>query len=136
MHPTHYSRICPIETPEGQNIGLINTLSTFTRVNDLGFIEAPYKKVVDGKVVGETIYLTAIQEDSHIIAPASTPIDEEGNILGDLIETRVEGEIVLNEKSKVTLMDLSSSMLVGVAASLIPFLEHDDANRALMGTNM
>lgn len=136
VHPTHYGRICPIETPEGQNIGLINTLSTFTRVNDLGFIEAPYKKVVDGKVVGETIYLTAIQEDSHIIAPASTPIDEEGNILGDLIETRVEGEIVLNEKSKVTLMDLSSSMLVGVAASLIPFLEHDDANRALMGTNM
>lgn len=100
VHPTHYGRICPIETPEGQNIGLINTLSTFTRVNDLGFIEAPYKKVVDGKVVGETIYLTAIQEDSHIIAPASTPIDEEGNILGDLIETRVEGEIVLNEKAK------------------------------------
>ena len=103
VHPTHYGRICPIETPEGQNIGLINTLSTFTRVNDLGFIEAPYKKVVDGKVVGETIYLTAIQEDSHIIAPASTPIDEEGNILGDLIETRVEARDRFKRKKQSNL---------------------------------
>ncbi|WP_104750934.1 DNA-directed RNA polymerase subunit beta/beta' [Helicobacter salomonis] len=136
VHPTHYGRICPIETPEGQNIGLINTLSTFTRVNELGFIEAPYKKVVDGRVSDEVVYLTAIQEEGQVIAPASTRIDAQGNILDDFIETRVGGEIVMREKHKVTLMDLSSRMLVGVAASLIPFLEHDDANRALMGTNM
>ncbi len=136
VHPTHYGRICPIETPEGQNIGLINTLSTFTRVNDLGFIEAPYRKVVNGKVSNEVIYLTATQEDGHVIAPASTKLDNDGNILEDLIETRLAGEITLSEKSKVTLIDLSPRMLVGVAASLIPFLEHDDANRALMGSNM
>ncbi|PAF46796.1 DNA-directed RNA polymerase subunit beta/beta' [Helicobacter sp. 12S02634-8] len=136
VHPTHYGRICPIETPEGQNIGLINTLSTFTRVNDLGFIEAPYKKVINGKVTDEIIYLTATQEDGHIIAPASTKLNDKGAIVEDLIETRVGGEIMLNEKSKVTLIDLSPRMLVGVAASLIPFLEHDDANRALMGSNM
>ncbi|BCD50045.1 DNA-directed RNA polymerase subunit beta/beta' [Helicobacter suis] len=136
VHPTHYGRICPIETPEGQNIGLINTLSTFTRVNDLGFIEAPYKKVVEGHVGEQIEYLTAIQEEGHVIAPASTVVDSKGYIQEDLVETRVGGEIVLNEKHKVTLMDLSSRILVGVAASLIPFLEHDDANRALMGTNM
>lgn len=136
VHPTHYGRICPIETPEGQNIGLINTLSTFTRVNDLGFIEAPYKKVVNGRVTDEIVYLTATQEDGHIIAPASTKLDLEGNIIEDLIDTRVGGEITLSEKSKVTLIDLSPRMLVGIAASLIPFLEHDDANRALMGSNM
>ncbi|PAF52822.1 DNA-directed RNA polymerase subunit beta/beta' [Helicobacter sp. 13S00477-4] len=136
VHPTHYGRICPIETPEGQNIGLINTLSTFTRVNDLGFIEAPYKKVVDGKVTDEIVYLTATQEDGHIIAPASTKLNDKGAIIEDLIETRVGGEIMLNEKNRVTLIDLSPRMLVGVAASLIPFLEHDDANRALMGSNM
>lgn len=136
VHPTHYGRICPIETPEGQNIGLINTLSTFTRVNDLGFIEAPYRKVINGKVTDEIVYLTATQEDGHIIAPASAKINEKGMIVEDLIETRVGGEIMLNEKGKVTLIDLSPRMLVGVAASLIPFLEHDDANRALMGSNM
>ncbi|WP_104686651.1 DNA-directed RNA polymerase subunit beta/beta' [Helicobacter felis] len=136
VHPTHYGRICPIETPEGQNIGLINTLSTFTRVNDLGFIEAPYKKVINGKVSEEVVYLTAIQEEGQVIAPASTRIDAQGYIQDDFLETRVSGEIVMREKDKVTLMDLSSRMLVGVAASLIPFLEHDDANRALMGTNM
>lgn len=136
VHPTHYGRICPIETPEGQNIGLINTLSTYTRVNDLGFIEAPYKKVIDGKVTDELMYLTATQEDGHVIAPASTKVDEKGLIVEDLIETRVGGEITLSEKNKVTLIDLSPRMLVGVAASLIPFLEHDDANRALMGSNM
>ncbi|MCE3037406.1 DNA-directed RNA polymerase subunit beta/beta' [Helicobacter sp. faydin-H20] len=136
VHPTHYGRICPIETPEGQNIGLINTLSTFTRVNDLGFIEAPYKKVVNGRVTDEVLYLTATQEDGHVIAPASTKIDENGNIVEDLVDARVGGEITLSEKSKITLIDLSPRMLVGVAASLIPFLEHDDANRALMGSNM
>lgn len=136
VHPTHYGRICPIETPEGQNIGLINTLSTFTRVNDLGFIEAPYKKVVDGKVTDQIVYLTATQEDGHIIAPASAKVSDKGVIIEDLIETRVGGEIMLSEKNKVTLIDLSPRMLMGVAASLIPFLEHDDANRALMGSNM
>lgn len=136
VHPTHYGRICPIETPEGQNIGLINTLSTFTRVNDLGFIEAPYRRVKDGVVTDEILYLTATQEDLHIIAPASTKIDDKNCIVEDLIETRVAGEITLSEKGKVTLIDLSPRMLVGVAASLIPFLEHDDANRALMGSNM
>lgn len=136
VHPTHYGRICPIETPEGQNIGLINTLSTFTRVNDLGFIEAPYKKVHNGIVSDEITYLTATQEEGLIIAPASTKIDEQNNIVEDLIEVRKDGEIILSEKSKVNLIDLSPRMLVGVAASLIPFLEHDDANRALMGSNM
>ena len=136
VHPTHYGRICPIETPEGQNIGLINTLSTFTRVNELGFIEAPYRKVENGRVLDEIVYLTATQEDGHIIAPASTKLDEKGHIVEDLVDTRVGGEITLSEKSKVTLIDLSPRMLVGVAASLIPFLEHDDANRALMGSNM
>ncbi|PAF43714.1 DNA-directed RNA polymerase subunit beta/beta' [Helicobacter sp. 11S03491-1] len=136
VHPTHYGRICPIETPEGQNIGLINTLSTFTRVNDLGFIEAPYKKVINGKVTDEIVYLTATQEDGQVIAPASAKVNDKGMIVEDLIETRVGGEIMLSEKNKVTLIDLSPRMLVGVAASLIPFLEHDDANRALMGSNM
>lgn len=136
VHPTHYGRICPIETPEGQNIGLINTLSTFTRVNDLGFIEAPYRKVINAKVTDEVIYITASQEEGLVIAPASTKLDEDGNIIEDLIETRKDGEIILSEKSKVDLIDLNPRMLVGVAASLIPFLEHDDANRALMGSNM
>lgn len=136
VHPTHYGRICPIETPEGQNIGLINTLSTFTRVNNLGFVEAPYRKVKDGKVTDEVVHLTAAQEEGIIIAPASTKIDKNGNIIEDLIEARKDGEIILAERSKVELIDLSARMLVGVAASLIPFLEHDDANRALMGSNM
>ncbi len=136
VHPTHYGRICPIETPEGQNIGLINTLSTYTRVNDLGFIEAPYKKVENGIVTDEIVYLTAAQEEGLVIAPASTAVDKDGRIIEDLIETRKDGEILLGEKSRVQLIDLSPRMLVGVAASLIPFLEHDDANRALMGSNM
>lgn len=136
VHPTHYGRICPIETPEGQNIGLINTLSTFTHVNSLGFIEAPYKKVKDGKVSNEVTYITAAQEEGIIIAPASTKVDKDGNIIEDLVEARKDGEIILAEKSKIELIDLSPRMLVGVAASLIPFLEHDDANRALMGSNM
>ncbi|WP_104692919.1 DNA-directed RNA polymerase subunit beta/beta' [Helicobacter pametensis] len=136
VHPTHYGRICPIETPEGQNIGLINTLSTFTRVNSLGFIEAPYKKVSNGMVSEEIVYLTATQEEGLVIAPASTKVDENGAIVEDLIEVRKDGEIILSEKGKVDLIDLSPRMLVGVAASLIPFLEHDDANRALMGSNM
>lgn len=136
VHPTHYGRICPIETPEGQNIGLINTLSTFTRVNDLGFIEAPYRKVIDNKVTNEIVYLTATQEDGKVIAPASTKIDSKNMIVENLIETRCGGEISLRKREDVELIDLSPRMLPGIAAALIPFLEHDDANRALMGSNM
>lgn len=136
VHPTHYGRICPIETPEGQNIGLINTLSTYAKVNELGFIEAPYRKVVDKKVTDEIVYLTATQEEGAVIAPASTVLTNDNVIKEDIIEVRKDGEIILMESSKVELIDLSPRMVVGVAASLIPFLEHDDANRALMGSNM
>ncbi|TLP37090.1 DNA-directed RNA polymerase subunit beta [Arcobacter arenosus] len=136
VHPTHYGRICPVETPEGQNIGLINTLSTFSKVNSLGFIEAPYKKVVDGVVTDEISYFTATQEEGMIIAPGSTKVDDNGKIVESLIEARQDGEILLVERNKVNLIDISSQMVMGVAASLIPFLEHDDANRALMGSNM
>ncbi len=136
VHPTHYGRICPIETPEGQNIGLINTLSTYAKVNDLGFIEAPYRVVKDAKVTNEVKYITATQEEGLTIAPASTKLDENGNIVEDLIEVRKDGEIILAPKESVDLIDLASVMVTGVAASLIPFLEHDDANRALMGSNM
>ena len=136
VHPTHYGRICPVETPEGQNIGLINTLSTYAKVNDLGFVESPYRKVENGKVTNEIVYLTATQEEGHIIAPASTILDENGMISEDLIEVRQDGEMILAKRDDVTLIDLCSGMVMGVAASLIPFLEHDDANRALMGSNM
>ena len=135
VHPTHYGRICPIETPEGQNIGLINTLATYAKVNDLGFIEAPYNKVVDGVISDEIVYLTATQEEDLVIAPASTKIVNR-TIVDDLIETRCNGEILLNETKKVSLIDISPLMVSGSAAALIPFLEHDDANRALMGSNM
>jgi len=136
VHPTHYGRICPIETPEGQNIGLINTLSTYSKVNDLGFIEAPYKIVKNGKVTEEIVYVTATQEENKVIAPASTLVDSEGNIVDELIEVRVDGEITLIDKNRVDLIDINPLMVVGGAASLIPFLEHNDANRALMGSNM
>jgi len=136
VHPTHYGRLCPIETPEGQNIGLINTLSTYAKVNELGFIEAPYKKVVDGIVTNEIVYITATQEENQVIAPASTKVDENGKIVEPLIESRLNGNIGLNETKKVNLIDISPLMISGSAAALIPFLEHDDANRALMGSNM
>ena len=135
VHPTHYGRICPIETPEGQNIGLINTLATYAKVNDLGFIEAPYNRVVDGEIQDEIVYLTATQEEDLVIAPASTKVKDR-KIVDDLIETRCNGEIQLNETKKVSLIDISPLMVSGSAAALIPFLEHDDANRALMGSNM
>jgi len=135
VHPTHYGRICPIETPEGQNIGLINTLATYAKVNDLGFIEAPYNKVVDGVIQDEIVYLTATQEEDLVIAPASTEVKDR-TIVHELIETRCNGEILLNETKKVSLIDISPLMVSGSAAALIPFLEHDDANRALMGSNM
>jgi len=136
VHPTHYGRICPIETPEGQNIGLINTLATYAKVNDLGFIEAPYKVVKNRKVTDEIVYLTATQEENKVIAPASTKLDEDGNIIGDYIETRLNGNIGLREADKVDLIDVAPLMISGATAALIPFLEHDDANRALMGSNM
>ncbi len=135
VHPTHYGRICPIETPEGQNIGLINTLATYAKVNALGFIEAPYNKVINGVIQDEIVYLTATQEEDLVIAPASTKIKDR-TIVDDLIETRCNGEILLNETKKVSLIDISPLMVSGSAAALIPFLEHDDANRALMGSNM
>ena len=136
VHPTHYGRICPVETPEGQNIGLINTLANYAKVNELGFIEAPYRVVKDAKVTDEIIYLTAAQEEGKIMAHGSIKLDNEGNIIDDLVEARIDGEIKLVDKHKVDYYDLSSGMIMGVAASLIPFLEHDDANRALMGSNM
>jgi len=136
VHPTHYGRICPIETPEGQNIGLINTLATYSKVNEHGFIEAPYKVVKDAQVTDEIVYITATQEEDKCIAPASTVLSEEGRIVEDLIETRLNGNIELNEAKRVDLIDISPLMISGSAAALIPFLEHDDANRALMGSNM
>ena len=136
VHPTHYGRICPIETPEGQNIGLINTLATYAKVNEHGFIEAPYKVVKDGIVTDEIVYLTATQEEGKMIAAASNKLDENGQFAEELIAVRQDGEIIYGSPKDCAYADLSSHMVVGVAASLIPFLEHDDANRALMGSNM
>jgi DNA-directed RNA polymerase subunit beta len=136
VHPTHYGRICPIETPEGQNIGLINTLAMYAKVNEHGFIEAPYKVMKEGRVTNEVVYLTATQEEGKMIAAASNKLDENGQFIEDLIAVRQDGEILLRKPEDCEYADLSSQMVVGVAASLIPFLEHDDANRALMGSNM
>jgi len=136
VHPSHYGRICPIETPEGPNIGLINSMSTFARINEFGFIETPYRKVVDGVVQKQIDYLTADQEESYFIAQANNPIDEEGNYEHEKITVRFRGEFLEVEPPKAAYMDVSPKQLVSVAASLIPFLEHDDANRALMGSNM
>jgi DNA-directed RNA polymerase beta subunit len=137
VHPTHYGRICPVETPEGQNIGLINTLATYAKVNPHGFIEAPYKVVKSGTITDEIVYLTATQEEGQVIASSSNKITENGDkFREDIVEARENGEIMLRKVSDITLFDLSPHMVVGVGASLIPFLEHDDANRALMGSNM
>ena len=136
VHPTHYGRICPIETPEGPNIGLINSLSTFARVNKYGFIETPYRSVKDGKVSSEVNYLSAMEEQKHTVAQASAEIDKSGKFVEDLVSARQNGEFVMSPNENVTLMDVSPKQLVSVAASLIPFLENDDANRALMGSNM
>ncbi|OHE10422.1 MAG: DNA-directed RNA polymerase subunit beta [Sulfurimonas sp. RIFOXYD12_FULL_33_39] len=136
VHPTHYGRICPIETPEGQNIGLINTLATYSKVNEHGFIEAPYKVMKEGKILDEVVYLTATQEEGKKIAAASNKVDENGQFIDKLVVTRIDGEILHRPATECEYADLSSHMVVGVAASLIPFLEHDDANRALMGSNM
>jgi DNA-directed RNA polymerase subunit beta len=139
VHPTHYGRICPIETPEGPNIGLISSLSTFARINEYGFIETPYRKVTHGKVSEGDVgieYLSALEEDRYVIAQANAPIDERGRLTGEMVAARKGGEPTLVRKEDVTKMDVSPKQLVSVAASLIPFLEHDDANRALMGSNM
>jgi len=136
VHHTHYGRLCPIETPEGPNIGLIASLSTFARVNGFGFIETPYQKVVDGKLTREVEYLTADQEDNYIIAQANTPVDDKGRITIPLVFARCRGDFPLVAPKEITYMDISPMQLVSIAAGLIPFLEHDDANRALMGSNM
>ncbi len=136
VHPTHYGRMCPIETPEGQNIGLINSLATFARVNKYGFIETPYRKVVDGKVTDEVVYMSATEEMRHTVAQANAQLDDEGRFVNDLVSTRKSGDFMLNPSDAVDLIDVSPKQLVSVAASLIPFLENDDANRALMGSNM
>ncbi|TLG78118.1 DNA-directed RNA polymerase subunit beta [Methylocystis sp. B8] len=136
VHPTHYGRICPIETPEGPNIGLINSLATFARVNKYGFIEAPYRRVRDGKVTGEVAYLSAMEEAKYHVAQANAPVDKNGNLTEDLVLCRHAGDVMLVPREKVDAMDVSPKQLVSVAAALIPFLENDDANRALMGSNM
>lgn len=136
VHPTHYGRVCPIETPEGPNIGLINSLAVFARTNEYGFLETPYRKVIDGMVTDETEYLSAIEEGDFYIAQANTNIDEKGRIVNELISCRYKGEFTLTTPDKVNYMDVSPRQIVSVAAALIPFLEHDDANRALMGSNM
>jgi DNA-directed RNA polymerase subunit beta len=136
VHPTHYGRICPIETPEGPNIGLINSLATYARVNKYGFIESPYRRVVDGKVSDEVVYLSAIEESKYIIAQANAPLANDGSFEGDLIHCRVSGDATLIPSERVDFMDVSPKQLISVAAALIPFLENDDANRALMGSNM
>ena len=136
VHPTHYGRVCPIETPEGPNIGLINSLAAYARTNNYGFLESPYRKVVDGKVTDDIEYLSAIVEGEHVIAQASSPLDSNGNLADELIDVRHQGEFTKMPRDRVDFMDVSPQQMVSVAASLIPFLEHDDANRALMGANM
>ena len=136
VHPTHYGRMCPIETPEGPNIGLINSLATFARVNKYGFIETPYRKVKSGKVTDEVHYMSATEEMRHTVAQANATLDKDGNFINDLVSTRQSGEYTLAPRENVDLIDVSPKQLVSVAASLIPFLENDDANRALMGSNM
>jgi DNA-directed RNA polymerase subunit beta len=136
VHPTHYGRVCPIETPEGPNIGLIASLTTYARVNEFGFIETPYREVENGRVTDRIRYLSALEEEDHVIAQANAPIDGRGAFAVDLVSARKGGEFVMARPEEVTLMDVSPNQLVSVAASLIPFLENDDANRALMGSNM
>ena len=136
VHATHYGRVCPIETPEGPNIGLINSLSSYARTNEYGFLETPYRKVIDGVVTDDIIYVSAIEEADYVIAQASVPTDETGRLQGDLISVRHQNEFTVMSPVNVTLMDVSPQQVVSIAASLIPFLEHDDANRALMGSNM
>jgi DNA-directed RNA polymerase subunit beta len=136
VHPTHYGRMCPIETPEGPNIGLINSLATFARVNKYGFIETPYRKVENAQVTDEVVYMSATEEMRHTVAQANANLDDDMKFINDMVNTRQSGEYTLNPRESVDLIDVSPKQLVSVAASLIPFLENDDANRALMGSNM
>jgi DNA-directed RNA polymerase subunit beta len=136
VHPTHYGRVCPIETPEGPNIGLINSLAVYARTNDYGFLETPYRKVKNGKVTAEIDYLSAIEESQFIIAQANSELDRNGKFTEDLVAVRHKNEFTLSSPADVNYMDVSPRQIVSVAAALIPFLEHDDANRALMGSNM
>ena len=136
VHVTHYGRVCPIETPEGPNIGLINSLALYARLNDYGFIETPYRRVKDGKVTNEIDYLSAIEEGKYIIAQANASLDAKGKLTDELVSAREKGESILVPAERVQYMDVSHAQIVSVAASLVPFLEHDDANRALMGANM
>jgi DNA-directed RNA polymerase subunit beta len=136
VHPTHYGRVCPIETPEGPNIGLIASLSTYARINQHGFVETPYRLVRDGKVTSEIKYFSALEEEGHAIAQANAPLNEQNGFVNELVNARKNGEFMLMSRDEIELMDVSPKQLVSVAASLIPFLENDDANRALMGSNM
>ncbi|MCF1427116.1 MAG: DNA-directed RNA polymerase subunit beta [Shewanella sp.] len=136
VHPTHYGRLCPIETPEGPNIGLINSLATFARTNSYGFLETPYRKVIDGAVTEDVEYLSAIEEGRYVVAQANIALDSEGRILDEQVACRHKGESTFMRASDIQYMDVSPQQIISVAASLIPFLEHDDANRALMGANM
>lgn len=136
VHPTHYGRVCPIETPEGPNIGLINSLAVYARTNKYGFLETPYRRVVDGKVTNDIDYLSAIEEGRFVIAQANADMDKDGRIIGDMVTCREKGETIMATPDRVQYMDVATGQVVSVAASLIPFLEHDDANRALMGANM
>lgn len=136
VHPTHYGRVCPIETPEGPNIGLINSLATYARTNEYGFLETPYRRVEGGKVTDQIDYLSAIDEAEFVIAQASSPVSDKGRFVEDLIDVRFQNEFTKMPSENVNYMDVSPKQVVSVAASLIPFLEHDDANRALMGSNM
>jgi DNA-directed RNA polymerase subunit beta len=136
VHPTHYGRVCPIETPEGPNIGLINSLAIYAQTNEYGFLETPYRKVVDGKVTDQIEYLSAIEEGRYVVAQANATLDETGTLIDELVTCRHHGETTVSTPDRIQYMDIAPSQIVSVAASLIPFLEHDDANRALMGANM
>jgi DNA-directed RNA polymerase subunit beta len=136
VHPTHYGRVCPIETPEGPNIGLINSLSVYAQTNEYGFLETPYRKVVNGKATSDIEYLSAIEESNFMIAQANAELDNKGKLVNDLVSCRTGNEFTLAPPDQIQYMDVSTKQIVSVAASLIPFLEHDDANRALMGSNM
>ncbi len=136
VHRTHYGRICPVETPEGPNVGLIVSLTTFAQINNFGYLETPYYKVRDGKILDKVVYLTAIDEENHIVVPSTVELDENGYIVEDVVSARSKGDVTRVLREDVTLMDYAPIQLVSVSAALIPFLEHDDANRALMGSNM
>ena len=136
VHPTHYGRVCPIETPEGPNIGLINSLATYARTNNYGFIETPYRKVIGGKVTSDIEYLSAINESQYVIAQASAEINKKDEFVEDMVAVRHQNEFTVKGPEEIDFMDVSPRQVVSVAASLIPFLEHEDANRALMGSNM